>query len=168
MPVIGKTISAGVPGAISRQGVTIVESAYINSEKKPEAYGVPIKIINGKIEKWETGNVKSPDLYGVLGRTAPGTPGSVTGNDGFGEGVPNTEQPQNVIVFGYVSVICAQGTPVRGGDVFIRYKAASGKNIGDWEATADAGNNVKIAGATWAIDGLDESKVTELRIELEH
>lgn len=72
-----------------------------------------------------------------------------------------------VVQRGSISVICAVGTPVVGGDVYIRTVAAEGKNIGDFETVADvdsetnAANNVKLTNAQWG-GSADVNGVAEL------
>jgi hypothetical protein len=63
-----------------------------------------------------------------------------------------------------MNVVCTQGTPVRGGAVYVRVTAASGKLVGDFETAADSGACVAITGATWAVDGKDATNIAEIRI----
>lgn len=165
MPVISTSMLAGVPGHISRPQVSVIETGVIDPDKAPQAFGVPVKIVGGKIQLWEAADTSAEKFYGVLGLTSPGTPGSMLDADNkFETGVPNVKQTQNLLVQGYANVICAIGTPARGGDVYVRYKVVSGKKIGDFEATSASGENVKLTGVEWAVDGVDSAKVTELRI----
>ncbi len=68
-----------------------------------------------------------------------------------------------VIQRGSVSVICTQGEPVIGGDVYVRKveDKDAGKNIGDFEAVADGDNSVKLNNAQWG-GSADVNGVTEL------
>lgn len=67
-----------------------------------------------------------------------------------------------VIQRGSVSVICSQGEPVIGGDVYVRKVAdESGKNIGDFEAVADGEKSVKLTNAQWG-GSADVNGVAEL------
>jgi hypothetical protein len=71
---------------------------------------------------------------------------------------------QGIVVKGYVNVVCTQGTPARGGSVFVRVTADTGKAVGDFETAADSGKCVALTGVTWAVDGKDASNIAEIRI----
>ncbi len=68
-----------------------------------------------------------------------------------------------VIQRGSVSVICSQGEPTIGGDVFVRKveDKEAGKKIGDFEAAADGENSVKLTNAQWG-GSADTNGVAEL------
>lgn len=152
---------SGVAGDVTRQQDTIVESGLLNSAKAPTAFGVPVKIVSGKFEKIEASDAATV-FAGILTRIAPAISGDTAQT--FASGTPNVTAIQGVAVKGYVNVKCAIGTPVRGAAVYMRVTAASGKAVGDLEATADGSNNVALAGVTWAVDGKDADGVAEIRI----
>ena len=153
---------SGVPGDITRQLDTIVEQAFLNSAKVPAAFGSPVKMTAGKLEKIEAGDTAA-SLYGFLTRLAPSIAGDTA--QVLGAGTPNANAAQGVMVSGYINVACTIGTPVRNGVVYMRVVAASGKAIGDLEAAADGVNNVALTGVVWASDGKDSSNVAELKIK---
>lgn len=72
-----------------------------------------------------------------------------------------------VVQRGSISVICSQGEPMVGGDVYIRTVADGSKKLGDFEATADvddetkAAKNVKLTNAQWG-GSVDVNGVAEL------
>lgn len=152
---------SGVAGDITRQLDTVVESGLLNAAKAPAAFGAPVKITNGKFEKIESGD-DAADFFGILSRIAPSIAGDTAQT--FASGTPNAESVQGIVRAGYVNVVCTVGTPVRGGAVYMRVVAATGKAIGDLEATADSTNSVALTGVTWAVDGKDASNVAEIRI----
>ena len=152
---------SGVAGDITRQQDTVVESGLLNAAKAPTAFGAPVKIVSGKFEKIEANNAATV-FAGVLSRIAPSIAGDMSQT--FASATPNTESVQGVVVKGYMNVKCAVGTPVRGGAVYMRVVAATGKAIGDFEATADSTNSVALTGVTWAVDGKDADSVAEIRI----
>lgn len=152
---------SGVAGDVTRQQDTIVESGLLNSAKAPTAFGAPVKIVSGKFEKIEASDAATV-FAGILSRIAPAIAGDTA--ETFASGTPNAKSVQGVVVKGYVNVKCAIGTPVRGAAVYMRVTAASGKAVGDLEATADDSNNVALAGVTWAVDGKDADGVAEIRI----
>lgn len=153
---------SGVPGDITRQLDTIVEQAFLNSAKVPAAFGLPVKMTAGKLEKIEAGDTAA-SFYGILTRLSPSIAGDTA--QVLGAGTPNANACQGVMVRGYCNVACTIGTPVRNGVVYMRVVAASGKNIGDLEATADGANNVALTGVVWNSDGKDSSNVAELKIK---
>lgn len=153
---------SGVPGDITRQLDTIVEQALLNAAKVPAAFGLPVKMTAGKIEKIEAGDTAA-SLYGFLTRLSPSIAGDTA--QVLGAGTPNANAVQGVMVRGYLNVACTIGTPVRNGVVYMRVVAAAQKNIGDLEATADGANNVALTGVVWAADGKDSSNVAELKIK---
>lgn len=153
---------SGVVGSITRTLETTVESAFLNSAKPVLAYGAPIKIVSGKAEPFESGD-DAADFYGILARTAPTISGSTSQT--FANQTPNTETAQGIVTRGYVNVTCTIGTPVRGGVVYVRVVAATGKAIGDIEATADSTNNVALTNVTWAVDGKDGDNNAEIRVK---
>ena len=152
---------SGVAGDITRQQDTIVESGLLNAAAAPAAFGAPVKIVSGKFEKIASGD-DAADFAGVLSRIAPSIAGDTA--ETFASGTPNVKGIQGIVVKGYMNVKCAVGTPVRGGAVYMRVVAATGKAIGDFEATADSTNSVALTGVTWAVDGKDADSVAEIRI----
>lgn len=153
---------AGVAGDVTRPDEAIIESGLLDAEAAPAAFGVPVKVVNGKIAKIASGDTAAK-FYGVLTRVVPAISGSLA--QGFDDGTPNPAAVQGVIVGGYVNVKCTVGTPARGGTVYMRVTAATGKAIGDLEATADSTNNVALTGVIWSVDGKDADNVTEIRIK---
>lgn len=152
---------SGVAGDVTRPDDTIVESGLLNAAKAPTAFGAPVKIVSGKFEAIEASDAATV-FYGVLSRVAPSIAGDTAQT--FAGGTPNAESVQGIVRKGYVNVLCKQGTPARGGTVYMRVVAAPGKAVGDLEATADGVNNVALTGVTWAVDGKDASNVTEIHI----
>lgn len=152
---------AGVAGDVTRPDDTVVEPGLLNAAKAPTAFGAPVKIVSGKFEKVEASDAATV-FCGVLSRVAPSIAGDLVQT--FAGGTPNTASVQGIVREGYVNVVCTQGTPARGGQVFMRVTADTGKAVGDFETAADSGKCVALTGVTWAVDGKDSSNVTEIRI----
>lgn len=125
---------SGVVGSVTRPLETAVESVFLNAAKPVLSFGAPVKLVSGKAEPFEAGD-DALDFYGVLGRVAPSIGGSTA--QLFTSQVPNTDSVQGIVTRGYVNVACTIGTPVRGGIVYARVVADTGKAIGDFEATSD-------------------------------
>lgn len=126
---------AGIAGDISRPDDTIVESGLLNAAEAPTAFGAPVKVVSGKFEKIAASDTAAV-FYGILSRIAPSIAGDLT--ETFAGGTPNTDSVQGIVREGYVNVACTIGTPARGGVVYMRVVADTGKAVGDLEATADA------------------------------
>ena len=152
---------SGVAGDITRQLDTTVESGLLNAAKAPAAFGAPVKIVSGKFEAIESGDAAA-DFAGIISRVAPSIAGDTAQT--FASGTPNADSVQGIVVSGYINVVCTVGTPARGGQVFMRVAADTGKAVGDLEASADGSDSVLLPGVTWAVDGKDASNVAEIRI----
>lgn len=165
MPAYLFTAPNGVAGDVTRTDETNVEPAMLKpvSAVYAQAYGIPMKNVAGGISQYASGDTAAM-FAGVLVREVPAISGSNA--SGFNDTVPNPAVPNGLAVRGYVSVKCTQGTPARGGVVYIRVVADTGKFIGDFEAVADGGNSVALTTtqATWATDGKDAENNAELRI----
>ena len=159
------TAPAGVAGDITRVDETNVEPAMLiaQSGTYAQAFGIPMKYATGGISQF-VGAEAATAFAGVLVREVP----SISGNalQGLDNTVPNPDQVNAMAVRGYVAVKCTQGTPARGGTVYVRVVAATGKAIGDFEATADSTLNVALTAtqAVWASDGKDSDNNAEIRI----
>ena len=152
---------SGVAGDVTRNAGVIIESGILNPLQAPTAFGAPVKLVSGKFEKIAASDAASV-FRGVLNRSVPCRSGDT--GQAYASGSPDATKAQGILVQGYVNVVCTIGTPVRGGVVYMRVVAASGKAVGDFEATADGGNNVALTGVTWALDGKDAANVAEIRI----
>lgn len=156
---------AGVPGDITRVDETNVEPAMLVavSSTYAQAFGIPMKYATNGISQIEAGD-EAADFAGVLVREVPSISGN--SNQGLDNTVPNPDQVNGLAVRGYVAVKCTQGTPARGGIVYMRVEADTGKAVGDFEATSDTTKSVALSAtqATWASDGKDANNNAELRI----
>lgn len=158
----------GVPGDITRTDESNVEPIMLIAQSSvfAQAFGVPLKYVTGGAAQF-TGSETAPQFAGVLIREVPSIAGSVSSDLSFSGTVPNPKQPNGICVRGYVSVVCAAGTPARGGVVYVQVTANNGVAVGAFRADGtDSGNAVALtaAQAEWATDGVDADKNAELRI----
>ena len=153
--------SSGVAGDVTRPDNTVVESGLLNAAQAPGAFGAPVKLVSGKFEKIAASDAATV-FAGILSRIAPSIAGDLVQT--YAGGTPNADSVQGIVVKGYVNVVCTQGTPARGGQVYMRITADTGKLVGDLETAADTGKCVALSGVTWAVDGKDANNVTEIRI----
>lgn len=155
----------GVPGDLTRTDESNVEPAMLIAQTSvfAQSFGIPMKYVTGGIAQF-TGSEAPTAFAGVLVREVPSISGSV--NSGFSDSVPFPDVPQGLCVRGYVSVVCAVGTPARGGTVYVQV-TADAVPVGAFRADGtDGGNAVALtaAQAEWATDGVDAFGNAELRI----
>lgn len=152
---------AGVPGDVTRELETLVEPVLLGAAFT--AFGVPYKMDSaGKAIPVANGDAATV-FKGIISRFVPSISGNMT--QGLNDAIPNQDSTQGGVRRGYVNVLCKVGTPVKGGTVYMRVVAASGKAIGDLEATSDSTNSVALVGVEWAVNGKDASNITELYIK---
>jgi hypothetical protein len=163
-----KQAPTGVPGDLTRVDESNVEPAMLVAASGvfPAAFGIPMKYVTGGIQQYNGGAEVAGDFAGVLVREVPGIAGSSVDDANFVPTSPFSKQVQGLCVRGYISVLCAAGTPARGGVVYIQIIANGGVSVGSFRATADGGNTVALTAtqAEWATDGLDANQNAELRI----
>ncbi len=150
MRVYQDRMPAGVPGHVSRPAESTLETCLVGDAAI--AYGAPVKrnATTGKLEGIATGDT---EIYGFLARPYPtggGKGGIATGDDGKAEAGTLAE----VMRRGYMTVVCAKGTPVGGGKVYVRLEG------GLIETAADTGKTIEIP-ARFS-DGMDSANLTEI------
>lgn len=165
MPAYLYSAPAGVPGDVTRPDETNVEPAMLIavSSTFAQAFGIAMKYATGGISQMGAGDAATA-FAGILIREVPQIAGST--DETFSGTVPNPKQPNGLAVRGYVNVKCTQGTPARGGIVYVRIEADTGKLIGDIEAVSDTTKSVALTAtqASWATDGKDAFNNAEVRI----
>lgn len=156
----------GVPGDITRTDESNVEPAMLvvqGSDYPKVGMGV----------KYATGGVQVPSgdaataFAGVMVREVPGISNSSADDASFNPQTPWIKQPQGLLVRGYLTVLCAAGTPARGGVVYWQVTDNGGVKAGSFRADGtDSGNAVALTAtqAEWATDGVDADLNAELRV----
>lgn len=179
---VAYTFSApnGVPGDITRTDECNVEPAMLvpvgtSPAVYAQAFGIPVKYATGTpngVQQFNGGAETAASFAGVLIREVPQQAAS-TDLGLFTGTIPNPVQPQGLLVRGYVSVICAVGTPARGGTVYVQIVSdTSGPGgatvpVGAFRADGtDSGNAIALTAtqAEWAIDGVDAFGNAGLRV----
>lgn len=162
-----KQAPIGVPGDITRTDETNVEPVMLVplSGAYPTDFGVPLRMVSGGAQQF-TVSLTAADFVGILVREVPSMSGDAASDSLFGPTTPFAKQVQGMGVRGYFCVACTAGTPVRGGVVYVRTVAATGRPIGAFEAAADSGNSFALSTdqATWASDGKDANNYAEIRL----
>ena len=154
----------GVPGHVTRPANSTIESALYNASKPFGAYGVACKFVAGKIEPVEASDAASV-IVGWLVRSYPTSSSTSLPIPTIGNEVPVVSQTASLLRRGYINVKVSIGTPAFNGIVYVRVVAASGKLVGDIEATADGSNNVVVPTAKFR-GPADANGVTEIEYNL--
>jgi len=135
----------GVPGDVTRQSQSTIESGVFNPAAAFPAYGRFGKNVAGKFVPVGAGDTAAL-VYGILVRPYPIT--GANASDPLDTAVPPTSGIADVLRRGYINVKNNAGTPAQGGLVYIRVAAAAaGKPIGGIEAAADGANTIVATGA---------------------
>lgn len=172
MPAYLKQAPSGIPGDITRTDETNVEPAMLIalSTVFADQYGLGMKYATGGIQQ-PNGDAATA-FAGVLVREVPSISGTGASDLTFGPGVPLPTQVQGLAVRGYTAVICAAGTPARGGVVYWQVTTNGSIKAGQFRADGtDSGNAVALTAtqAEWASDGVGpdgngNTDIAELRI----
>ncbi len=167
MPAYLFNAPAGFAGSVSRPDMSNIEPAQLVALADVYAprFGEAMRYVTGGIQQFTAALTKA-DFAGALVREVPGIAGGAESEDINSGGVPNPDQTQGLMVRGYMSVKCTAGTPARGGIVYVRTVADTGRPIGAFEAASDGGNSFALDAvqAEWATDGKDANGIAELRI----
>ena len=166
-----KQAPTGIPGDITRTDESNVEPAMLvgvgSPAVYPTAYGLAMKYVTGGIQQFNGGAETAASFAGVLVREVPSISSSIACDSSFDTVSPMPTEPVGLCVRGYVSVKCLNGTPARGGVVYVRI-IANGPltTLGGFEAASDSSNSVALSAtqAEWASDGVDSLGNAELRI----
>lgn len=135
---------AGIPGAVTRPHEASIEPQLYDSAAPFSAYGLPAKMVSGKIQPVGTGDAASA-VMGFLVRPYP----AHSTQDGVGTSTPpQTGGVANVLRRGHMNVKLNGATAAtKRGQVYIRVaSAAAGKPIGGIEAAADSTNTIAPTG----------------------
>lgn len=148
---------AGFAGAITRTdpGMTITPEL-IDASSPPTAFGAPVKRVAGKVQPIASGDAASA-VAGFVVRPFP----VQSATNALGDAAQPTTGLLNVLRRGFINIRVTIGTAVKGAPVYVRVTAASGKAVGDLEATADGSNNVAIPGAMFE-GAADAGGITEI------
>lgn len=149
-------MGAGFAGAIARSDSLTVQPELIDSATPPTAYGIFVKLVSGKVQSIGAGDQASA-IYGVLTRPFP----AQSATNALGAAAPPASGVCDVLKRGYVSVVLAAGAATKGGQVYVRITAGSGRAAGAIEAGADGGNCIAVPGAVF-MGAADANGVVEI------
>lgn len=156
---------AGFAGDLQRAEVATIETQLIDSTAPPTAFGVPVKLVAGKIQQINNAADTAASVYGVNLRAYP-----IQGNgtDPLGTSTPPTSGPTDILKRGYFNAtLGGTAAATKGGTVYVRVAgAAAGKPLGGFEAAADSTNTVAMP-PNWYFTGpADANGITEIAVNI--
>lgn len=145
-------MGAGFPGDVNRtHPASIIPGLNVSATQVVRLYGdaVLIEAASNGYRGFETTDTTTPiSIAGVAVRPYPTqqTSGGMTAT--FGVGVPPVNQPLDVLTDGYIMVQVNNGTPVKGGLVYVYVAASSTPHVlGSGFETAAGSNLVLVTNA---------------------
>jgi hypothetical protein len=129
----------GIAGDVTRREHATIVPEIMDATTPVTLYGVPVKLVTGKVKPIASGDTLSSVAYGLLVRPFPG---QVAASEAIGAGTPSIVQPADILKRGYMTVVCNLGTPAKNGIVYVRKTAhdtdTTAYPIGGIEAAADS------------------------------
>ncbi len=160
---IGISLGLGYAGTPTRQEDNIIRNRISGESSANIVFGAPVVLASDNTYKnWGASNVAA-DFAGVAVVNVK-TNQTAYASGSIGSGYYSPKQAVDVLERGSIAVFCKTGTPTAGGKVYIRTVAATGKEIGDFEAAADEGKNVEITNAKWTTGKIDSSLLAEVTL----
>ena len=166
-------VPTGVAGDVSRIGESNLESIFLTTNGGfPTAFGLGLQYDGSGNGQLPATGTAATAFAGVVCREVPEISNSNADDSSLGTGTPLTTQVQPLLVRGYCVVVCAAGSPVRGGTVYWQVTSHNGVLPGQFRADGtDSGNAVALTAtqAEWAstgvgIDGNGNTNIAELRV----
>lgn len=151
---------SGIPGSSSRNSPSVVEPNTISTVTPPTVYGNPVALDASQNIRPIAAGDTAASVYGFLFRAYP----TNSGTQGLGVSTPPTSGTCSVMRMGYINVAVTNGTPVKGGAVYVRTvvnAALPNTYIGDVEAAADSTNSFVLTGAAFT-GGMDANGNSEI------
>jgi hypothetical protein len=156
---------AGFAGDLQRAEVATIEPQQIDSATPPTVFGVPVKLVSGKVQPINNSADTAALVYGINLRAYP-----IQGNgtDPLGTSTPPTSGVTDILKRGYVMVsLGGVAAATKGGTVYVRVAgAAAGKPLGGFEAAADSTNTVALPSNTYFTGPADAYGITEIAFNI--
>ena len=132
---------AGFPGIFSRTDSLTVEQEIIDSSNPPTKYGVPVKIVGGKMQGLESGDAGTVTA-GWMVKPYP----AQSSTDALGTATPPTSGTGDRLRRGFMTVTLAKGTAAKGGQVYVVTTAGGTVALNDIvTAASPAGGGTAVA-----------------------
>jgi len=139
---------AGIAGDVTRKEVAKIEAEIIDANTlTPTVFGIPVKMVSGKIERLNGGG---DTIYGFLVRPYPT---SAATSEALAVGTPSLVNAANILRSGYMTVKVTAGVAVKNANVLfnattglVEAGASGGTSISNafFMGAADADGNVEI------------------------
>ena len=129
---------AGFAGDLQRAEAAVIEPQIIDPAAPPAAFGLPVKMVSGKIQPINSASDVPNSVYGVNLRPYP-----IQGNgtDPLGTSTPPTSGVTDILKRGYVNILLGGSTAAaKDGRVWVRVanaNAGAGKPLGGFEAAPE-------------------------------
>lgn len=145
----------GFAGTVNRTHPASIEPCLADPTSPPAFFGQAVKVVSASqgVAGIGAGDSALTDIYGVSVRPFPTQ--QMTGGPAaaFGNGVPSSIQPVDILKSGYIMVPVV-GTPVKGGAVFVWAAASSGSHVaGGFEAAATGGSTIALPQNSYSFNG---------------
>jgi hypothetical protein len=156
---------AGFAGDLKRAEVATIETQQIDSATPPTVFGVPVKLVAGKVQPINNSADTAALVYGINLRAYP-----IQGNgsDPLGTSTPPTSGVTDILKRGYVNVLLGGSTAAaKGGLVYVRVATPSvGKPLGGFEAASDSTNTVVLPSSCYFTGPADAYGITEVAFNI--
>ena len=130
---------AGIAGDVTRREHAKIEPQVMDATYPVPAFGVPVTMVGGEIRTMPLGSVYT-DVYGFIVRPYPSQAES---SEALAVATPDPTKICDILVSGYMTVLCVNGTPAKNDVVYFRNAAGTpAETIGQVEAETSADNTV--------------------------
>jgi hypothetical protein len=130
---------AGIPGDVTRREHAKIEPQIMDATYPVLEFGVPVKIVSGEVRCMAVGEVYT-DVYGFIVRPYPS---QMASSEALGAATPDPTKICDILVSGYMTVHCVNGTPAKNNPVYFRHAAGSpAETIGQIEAGSLTDNTI--------------------------
>ncbi len=154
----------GFVGMVNRQDQALLQPELLDPTNGPTAYGVPVKMVSGKILALAAG-ATAASIVGFLAKPYPVQETSTPGGTLGGPSAPNLALPADIMKRGYMIVKMGTGTAVKGGQVYVCATTSAPDTVGDIGDSTIA-NAVAIANCFF-MGAADASGVVEISYNIE-
>lgn len=115
---------AGIAGDVTRREHATIEPQIMDSAAPVTLYGVPVKMVSGKIQPINNSADAAASVYGFAVRAFPIQSAGGAG-DAKGGGIPPIGLPLDILRRGYMTVKVQKGVPVKNASPYMRVAGAT-------------------------------------------
>ena len=142
-------MGAGYPGDVNRMHPASIEPVKINTTTPPTLYGsaVVVDTATNSVRKMAAGDTALTKLYGIMVRPYPTQQSTGGMSAALGSAAPPVAGVADVLRDGY-AMTKVNGTPTKGGTVYLWIAADSGNHVqGMFEAASGGASTITVANA---------------------